>query len=151
MSLKGAIQPGHFPVNIWTLSILGLPDITFTKMSGFENELGVVDLPDRTRASGGQLSATEVEVTVPAHHTAQVQFMELWYREGLDPVSILYKKVGTLTMVSGDRTRSYAWAIVGAWISGRKHSDLEMANVGDMAELTYKMQIDSVTPISLPL
>ena len=50
--MKGIIKPDHIPVNNFDLLVAGLIDLTAVEVSGIEDTLQTIDLPDRTRASG---------------------------------------------------------------------------------------------------
>ena len=52
--MKGVIQPNHIPMNNFVLQVIGLPDIVFTEVGDISEIIDKVDLPDRTRASGGR-------------------------------------------------------------------------------------------------
>jgi hypothetical protein len=147
MPLQGTIDPDHIPVNKYELAILGLGSVTFTKVSGLETELGVIDLPDRTRATGGQKGASELTVEVPMHHTDEIALMDSWFDDGQDPVAPNYKKPGTLQHLSNTRNILKEYALEGVWCSKRKLPDLDMANDGEQAIVEYTLQADIVTPI----
>lgn len=149
MSLKGRIDPDHIPVNKYELAMVGLVSApTFVEVSGLEQEIGVIDLPDRTRAPGGQVSASEITVKVPAHHSADVNAMDLWWDECQDPITATAKKAGTLTHSSGTGSIQRIYALTGAWVSKRKLADLNMADDGAMAVVEYTIQIDTCTRVS---
>lgn len=145
--MKGEIQPDHMPVNKFTLKVVGLVAIYATAISGIEDELETTDLPDRTRASGGNRKATEFDMTQPAHHDAEVAAMELWYRESQDPVSPTYKKPVTLSMlsISGGKTKSFT--LVGVFPTKRALPDLDKENEGEMATIVWTMSVDDVIPL----
>lgn len=145
--MKGDIQPDHMPVNNYELSIIGLPNLTPTEVSGLEEELNTTDLPDRTRASGGQKPPTEFTIMIPLHHEVEMAAMEVWYAEGQDPVSPTYKKVGTIThkSISGTNLRSYT--LVGAFVMKRVLPDLEKENEGEMAAAEWTISVDDILPI----
>jgi hypothetical protein len=146
MGFKGTIQEDHLPKNLFLLTVPGAPPITFTKVSGLEEELEVVDLPDRTKASGGQKKALEFTVRVPEHHTQQIQFMDLWYKQGQQPVVPGYKKASTLSRPSlASIPRSYS--LTGCFVMKRKTDDLEMSDEGGMSEVEYTISCDEVLPI----
>ena len=147
MSLKGLIEGDHIPNNKFELNIVGLPAITFIKVSGLESEVPGVDLPDRTMASGGQRSGSEITVEVPNHHTTSVALMEVWFEEGVDPVSPTYKKVGTLVQVSLTGEIRRGWTLSGMWVTKRKLSDMEMADVGEMSVNEYTLKVDDIAPL----
>ena len=145
--MKGSIQPGHIPVNKYTLLFVGLPTLTPTEISGLEEELQTVDLPDRTKASGGNTGPSEFTMMIPAHHTVEILAMEAWFAEGQDPVTPTYKKAGSLLMESGSLvgpTRTIN--LMGAFVTKRKMPDLEMANDGDMATYEWTISVDQILP-----
>ncbi len=147
MSLKGTIQPDHIPVNKYSLVAVGVPPITFTSISGLETEVAAIDLPDRTKATGGQVSAGDFEAMVPMHHSIEIAAMDVWYREAQDPVSLTYKKAAVLEHRSGSGEILQAYALVGLWVHARKLPDLSHADDGAMAQVEYTLCFDSCTEL----
>ena len=147
MGIKATLQPDHIPVNKYQLLILGMPALNLTKISGIEEEVDVVDLPDRTRASGGNAQAFEFTCELPMHHGGEVAAMEIWYEEGKDPVSSTYKKAGTLLMTSGTGGKVRSHTITGMWLSKRKLPDLDFDNEGEMAVIEWTVQADNIAPL----
>lgn len=147
MPLKATLKPDHIPVNKYTLSIVGIIPLTFTSISGLEEEIDTVELPDRTKATGGNTKPVEITLNAPLHHTAENVALEAWYREAQDPVTSTYKKVATLTLQSGTGAIRRTFTLLGCWLSKRKTPDLEMENEGDMAVVEWTMQIDQVVPV----
>jgi len=145
--MKGKIKPDHMPVNKFELIIIGLPPFTPITVSGIEDELQTVDLPDRTKASGGNRGPSEVVVMLPMHHLAEQAAMELWYTESQDPVAPTYKKVGTLIYksLSGQAFKSYT--LDGVFPSKRSLPEGDMANEGEQANVEWTLQVDNVLPI----
>lgn len=154
MSLKGRIRPDHMPMNKFGLTVVGLlptNNITFISVSGLETEVAGVDLPDRTRATGGQAGPSTATVAVPTHHEDEVTAMELWLREGQDPVTPTYKKIATLTQFSNTGAITRTWSLMGVWITKRKLADLAFDNDGEMSTNEYELSVDEVIPLGLPL
>lgn len=145
--MKGAIQPDHIPVNNFELLVLGLPPLTPTEISGLEDELQTVDLPDRTTASGGNRGPTEFEIMLPMHHLLEQAAMEAWLIEGQDPVLPGYKKVGTLIHKSLSGTVLRTYSLVGAYTNKRTLPDLEMENEGEIALVAWNIKVDDMLPI----
>ena len=145
--MKGAIQGDHIPLNKYQLIVLGMPELIFTEISGLEEELETVDLPDRTVASGGQTKTLEFTATLPAHHLIMQAAMELWFVEGRDPVASTYKKTATLILksISGSTFRTYS--LIGLFVCKRATPDLEMANEGEMATIEWTFKADQMLPI----
>lgn len=147
MSLKASLKPDHIPVNKYTLSIVGILPLTFTSISGLEEEIDTVELPDRTKATGGNTKPVEITLMQPLHHTAEYLAMEAWFLEAQDPVTSTYKKVATLTLQSGTGAIRRTYTLLGCWVSKRKTPDLEMENEGELAAVEWTMQIDQVIPV----
>jgi hypothetical protein len=147
MPLKATLKPDHIPVNKYEFAVVGLVPLTFTGISGIEEELDTTELPDRTRASGGNTKPGEFTARAPLHHTAEHTALEVWYNEGKDPVSSTYKKPVTLTMKSltDGITRSYT--LMGVFITGRGLPELEMSNEGEIAVVEWTFSYDSILPI----
>lgn len=147
MVLKGSVQPGHIPVNNYELIVIGLPAILFTQVSGLEQETQTVDLPDRTKASGGNEPAVEFTALSFEHHRVEVAGLEFWRREGQDPVSQNYKKIGTLIKKNIHGAISSTRTLIGLWIIKRKDPDLDLANEGEPAMIEWTFSADKVESI----
>ena len=142
--MKGSIQPDHIPKNKYVLTIIGLPPITFTKVSGLEEELETVDLPDRTVASGGNTKAVEFTVSMPTHHTPERIAMENWNLQCRDPVAPNYKKIGTLVKQSLTGINMVSYTLQGLFVKKRSTPDVEMSNEGELDELEWTMSADQI-------
>lgn len=147
MSVKGTIKPAHVPRNKITLLVVPMIPITIVALSGIEEELETVVLPDRTNASGGNTKPGEFTIRVPLHHTLEQIALEEWYGEAQDPVRPAYKRQGTLLFqnISGLVIRSFS--LFGIFPSKRSLPDLEMANEGEEAEVTWTLKYDEITPV----
>jgi|SRR5690606_2416877 len=145
--MKGEIQPDHMPANKFTLQVVGLVDLRVQEVSGLEDEIQVVDLPDRTVASGGVRNATEFDIMIPMHHTPEMAAMEAWFRESQDPVSPTYKKPCTLIhhSISGAADRSYT--LLGVFPKKRTLPDLDKADEGEMTLCTWTLSVDDIVPL----
>ncbi len=145
--MKGVLKEDRIPVNKYQIIVLGLPELTPTEISGIEEELITIELPDRTMGSGGDTKPTEFDMTLPTHHTVEQLAMESWFLESQDPVLPSYKKVATLiqTSISGNILSTNQ--LVGIFPKKRVTADLEMANEGDMATTVWTMSVDKVLPI----
>ena len=144
--MKGIIQPNHVSKNNYELQIIGLPSIVFTEVGDISEVIDKVDLPDRTRASGGTKQSTEVNVMVPSHHDVEIAAMEAWFKEGQDPVSPTYKKAGVLIKkgIDGSIIRSYTFS--GMFPSERNLSAVSLENEGEMDVVEYLLNIDDIVP-----
>lgn len=145
--MKGEIKPDHMPVNKYELQVAGLVTLTAVEISGLEDELQTIELPDRTVASGGFRKATEFKIMLPLHHAAEMTGMEVWYREAQDPITPTYKKPCTLIhkSLSGSKSRSYT--LLGVFPKKRTLPDLEKKNEGEMALVEWMMSVDDVIPL----
>jgi hypothetical protein len=104
-------------------------------------------MPDRTVASGGNRAASEFDITIPAHHAVEQAALELWYKEAQDPVSPTYKRTATLTMYRIDGTPGRTFTLVGVFVKKRALPDMELANEGEMAGVTWSLSVDDILPI----
>lgn len=147
MVLKGSVQPGHIPVNNYELIIEGLPSILFTEISGGDRETETTDLPDRTKASGGNEKTVEKTAMMFEHHVVERQAMEAWRQEALDPVTATYKKTGTLIKrdISGEIASTQSW--IGCFVTNRKDPDQDMANEGEPAMIEWTLSVDKIEDI----
>lgn len=145
--MKGAISPDHIANNKYEFLVGGLVPITAVEIGDLKEELKTVDLPDRTRASGGQRDPVSFDLMVPAHHDLEILAMEAWYKEGQDPVLPTYKKPCTLVMprISGAGGRTYT--LIGVFVTGRGIPGMKMGDDGDMQVITYPMSADNILPI----
>lgn len=145
--MKGVIDQDHIPLNKFQLVVLGLPEFTFTTLAGLEEELDVVDLPDRTVVSGGRTQSVEFTVMLPAHHLVQQLAMEAWFQEGQDPVTLTYKKPGTMIMtsISGAIVRSFSMPDM--FVSKRVIPDFDFDDDGELAQIEWTIRASDVLPI----
>ena len=146
--MKGDINVDHIPVNKYTFAVVGLLDLTVTECTGLDDELQTTELPDRTRASGGNRGPTEFDITIPAHHLSEQLAMEAWYKESQDPVLPSYKKPCTLTLKSISGAKSYGLSLMGVFPMKRVTPDLDMANEGELAGIVWSMSADDVIIIA---
>jgi hypothetical protein len=142
------LLPDHIPVNQFDLIVVGgPPTIQFITIDGLEEELDTVDLPDRTKASGGNTKPIEFVATHPIHHSSENTFLEIWFNDSQDPVRPWYKRAATLLVssISGLNTRSYN--LVGLFPSKRKTADLDMANEGELNANEWTFNTDLIIPL----
>lgn len=147
MVMKGSVQPNHIPVNNYELIIVGLPKILFVTVSGLEEETESVDLPDRTKASGGNSTPVEFTATSFEHHIIELAALEAWRLEGKGNVSPLYKKVATLIKRGIDGKVVTTRTLIGLWNKKRKDADLDLANEGEPAMVEWTLSADEVLSI----
>ena len=99
-------------------------------------------MPDRTVVSGGNTKAIEFTGMSFEHHTTELAALEFWRREGVDPVSRLYKKVGTLIKRGIEGNVVTTRTLFGLWITKRKDADLDLANEGEPAMIEWTFSAD---------
>ncbi len=144
--MKGAIKPDHIPTNKYEFLFIGVPPITAVTMSGIEDELQTTDLPDRTKASGGNRGPTEVTIGVPMHHFVEQAALEVWFKESQDPVSPAYKKAGSaIYKTLADRLRTYT--LLGVFPTKRALPETDMSNEGEPAIVEWTFSVDDVLPV----
>jgi len=131
MGMKAVLQQNHIPINKFELGIPEVGKFTFTKISGFDREINMVDLPDRTRASGGIENAVEFTATLPKHHTEEVALIEAWYKAGIAGTNYKYGAVLNEYRVNGDIGSTLM--LTGLWVQEITEPEKDMANEGEMA------------------
>jgi hypothetical protein len=145
--MKMTLFPDHIPVNNFSLVVVGGPPlIQFITIDGLEEELETVDLPDRTKASGGNTKAIEFTATHPKHHTAEDLFLEGWFIEA-STVLPTYKKAGTLIVQSISFLNTRTYNLIGLFPSKRKTADLDMGNEGELNVTEWTFNADMMIPI----
>ena len=144
---KGVIHADHISKNKYELIIVPAPSILIAGISGIEEELETVVLPDRTNVSGGNTKPGEFTMRTFLHHTVEQIFLEEWFKECQDPVLPLYKRQGTLLLssISGENIRSFS--MIGLFLSKRSLPDLEMSNEGEAVEVTWTVKYDEIHPV----
>ncbi len=145
--MKGAILPGHVGQNRYKLQIVGAPELVFTEVSGLESETTVVELPDRTQASGGEEMVGEITAQHPLHHGVERAYLEAWLVAGRDPVQPGYKRPATMTWINIHGEVAGVWSIVGMFCSKRVLPDAEMGNDGEMTTIEWTFKHDSCVPL----
>lgn len=145
--MKGVIKPDHIPLNKYELMIAGAPPLIIVELGDLEDELETADLPDRTRASGGNRKASEFTISIPMHHTLARNYCELWFREAQDPVSPAYKKPGMIVWTSGTRIQRVMYTLIGVFLTKRSLPGGEMANEGEQANIEYAVSVDEILPM----
>lgn len=148
MSVKGAIKEDHMPLSKYEVTVAGLPPLTFINVSGMENEIEAVTLPDRTVASGGQTKPGTFTAKVPLHHTIERKALEAWHLENKDPKSPTAKKVATFTAISGTGTNAAAFTLLGVWPTKWGLPEFSMENEGEMATQEWSFSFDDILPLS---
>ena len=145
--MKGAVKADQIGLNKYELIIIGLPPLTFTAISGIEDELETPTMPDRTIRSGGNKGPVEFTADLPAHHLEQQAAMEAWFLECQDPVSPTYLKVATLLMISATGNIVKSFTLMQALCGKRATPDLEMENEGELAVITWTIKASEMISI----
>jgi hypothetical protein len=149
MPIKGTIDPDHIPVTKYTLSVAGGPPLTPISIGGLEEEIAVIELPDKTVATSGRSGPVALPMTIPSHHIVEVAFCELWLQEGQDPVTPTYKKPTTLLLTSLTGNTQIGFTLPDAFLSKRALEDRDLSNDGDMS--THEFTINASQMLPLPI
>jgi hypothetical protein len=145
--MKMVLLPDHIPVNNFNLIVVGGPPlIQFVTIGGFDWELDTVDLPDRTKASGGATKAIEFTATHPKHHVVEDVFLQAWFQEAQLGFPT-YKKAASLVnkSISGFQVRT--WNLIGMFPMKQVTADLDMANEGEMNVTEWTFVADLPIPV----
>jgi hypothetical protein len=143
MALKGIIPKDIIAANKFTLAADN-DEILITAITGAEETIETVELPDKTSASAGRTEMSEVTIKIPAHVDESVNFMNIWFQACKDPVQPgAYKTcVVTAESSSGGTVRTYTY--VGVFLKGRKTPDHALEDGATMTEIEYTASIDEV-------
>jgi hypothetical protein len=74
--------------------------------------------------------------------------MELWYREGHDPISPSHRKVGTLIAFSQSLLNQPSWSLLGLFPFKRTLPDFDLDNDGEMAAIVWGMKASEIIPLT---
>ena len=147
MALQGSVLPDHIAVNNYELSVVGIStSFFFTEVSGIELEIQAVDLPDRTKASGGNVVPQEWTAKTMLHHSIEQAALEAWLTEGQCPVDPAYKKTATLIHKTISGTPTAIYLLTGVWVMKRKLPDLDKSNDGEPGIVEWSFSSDNITP-----
>ncbi len=149
MAIKGTVDPDHIPVTKYGLAVAGGPELTPMSIGGLEEEMAVIELPDKTVASSGRTNPVELPVTIPSHHIVEIAFMEVWYQEGQDPVTPTYKKPATITLSSLTNNTQLGFTLPDAFVSKRVLPDRELDNDGEMSTHEYTINASQMLPLPI--
>ena len=144
---KGTIKSDFIPRNKARLDVPGLNPIKFTSITGLEDELQVVDLPDKTRRSGGHRGPSEMVCMHPMHHQIEEVQLELWFTQSQDPVVPGYSRPAAITYMSESGNVLRIFTLIGVFPKKRKTADYEGENEGEMAQTEWTFNIDDIRPV----
>jgi hypothetical protein len=151
MALRGKVNANHVPVNNFELAVSGeTQTFWFTEISGIEFEIQAVDLPDRTKASGGNPLPQEFTAKMLMHHDAERKVLNEWLEAAIEPVTATYKKTATLTHKTIAGANNAKYTITGLWIMKRKLPDLDRANEGEAAVIEWTFSADLISEFVAP-
>lgn len=142
--MKGILSPNHIPLNKYKLFVVGLVPLTPVTIGEIEEELQTVDLPDRTRASGGYTSPTSTEVGIAMSEHAQMFAMEAWFADCQGSVAANYKKSATLIYEPIGVGISRIYQLHGVFPQSRGTPAVAMENEGELAVVSWTLSIDSI-------
>ena len=146
MALKGVIEKDIIASNKFKILFDGF-EVICTSVSSIEEELVTTELPDGTRASGGRVEATEVTVTVPAHHTGAIAFMQAWWNGCQDPIIPSAYKTVAIVGTSGSGQILRTETCFGCFITGRTSAEYALEEGGEMTVIEYTISVDRVVSL----
>lgn len=143
MALKGVIPKDIIAANKFTVAVDNV-EILAVSVSGPDESLQTVELPDGTAASGGRTDPSESTIVIPQHATEAKLFMDTWWNSCKDPVQpTAYKNVTVIgTSSTGAQSATDTW--IGAFIKGRKSAEYSLEDGTTMTVLEYSVSIDDV-------
>lgn len=149
--MKANLNEDHIPINRFQMLVIGTiaPFFTVISLSGIQEELETLEMPDRTWVSMGRTGPVEFSMSIPMHHRDEQGAMELWFQESKDPILPTYKKPAVLThtSISGGNTVSYVFTDLFPY--KRELPSLELGADGEMAVITWHLKASVVIPLVL--
>lgn len=139
--LKGIIGKDPIASNKYTFLVDGVPMVV-TNVSAIEEEIPTVTLPDGTTASSGRTEATEFTVDVPNHHETEIDFFNLWWVSGQEPVLPTAYKSVIIEMRSSQGEIVRTINVFGAWLSARESAELTMEDGETMTVTRFTVKVD---------
>jgi hypothetical protein len=116
------------------------------EVSGIEQELETVELPDKTVVTSGRLGVTEFTIKMPAHESTAMAAMDAWWKLCYGTNTTLgYKKDATLTLLDTYGDSKSTWAISGLFPTKRSLPELNAASEGEMAMAEWTFKADDVS------
>jgi len=146
MTTRGTVEPGSALTNKYRLEMTGLPPLNVVSIGEQSETLVTAEMPDLTRQTTGQVKAIDTEITIMAHHPAEVVALEVWYAlcKAGGP---LHKLVGFLHYLGADGSTKLTHMWDGTLLTGRKTPALETKGDAEGLMLTYTVSIDAVVPV----
>lgn len=144
--LKGVVMQNHVQDNKFTLTMVGMIPITVITLGGIEEEMDASDTPDRSHRSGGRTKPVAFDITTPMHHVAELKAMELWFRQGKDPISPLHRKVGAIVAYTQSGLPFVKYTLLETWIEKRGLPEFDLGGDGAVQFITWGMSADEVLP-----
>lgn len=146
--MQSVFLPDHIPVNNYELIVLpGPAKLECVTISGLEEEIEMIELPDRTRASGGNVKPFSFTISHPKHHIIEDAFMEQWFQSATQPILPGYKRPGSLIIRSVSNLIIRTFNMIGMWPSKRTTPDLDMNNEGELYVTEWEINCDRIIPI----
>lgn len=147
MAIKNTLQENHIQMNKFMAQIApGVGQILFTNIGEIEEELDMVDLPDRTSRSGGRKKQIEFEVTQPAHHETEVAAMEAWFADCQDPVAPDHLKVMTIVKFDQQDAPRRTLTLNNCTCFKKAESEMDLDNDGEMSTIVWTIKADENLP-----
>jgi len=146
---KGELSAGYIPNNKFLLSVagLGVSSLVIIEVSGIEQELETVELPDKTVATSGRAGIVEFTIKVPAHESNSIASLNGWFMSCRGSVSTDYKKDGTLALQNTYGETVSSWSISGMFPMKRTLPEMNAAGAGDLSMSEWAFKADDVSKL----
>lgn len=141
MPVKNLLGKDVIGANKFTFSVDN-DDLLVVSVSGIEETLQVIELPDGTAASGGRTDVSETTVVVAQHTKASITFFDAWWALCQDPVPPAAYKNGTVTGNSSSGGVSATTTLISVFIKSRKSADYNLEDGTTMTVVEYTLSVD---------
>ena len=128
--------------NEFAISFPATGPLTATRISAYTKEGDVVDLADRTRASGGRTKPFNIEIDIPTHLVEENLRMEAWHQAFLLKLPG-YKIAGIVTYPMNWFTGAgVSDSLIGAMCISKGRPEVDANSDGDMMVTTWTISVD---------
>lgn len=143
---KGDVEAGSAVSNQFTLEVVGLPAIYFTRVGELTVELAVAEMADGTWQSTGRVKPGETEADQYVHHEVERVAMEAWFtacRTGAPG----HKTTALLHLCGADGNPVVSYLLDGVINRGRKLPEHDKSGDGEGVRATWMLAFDDVVPM----
>lgn len=133
--------------NEFAISFPATGPLTAVRVSAYTQEGDVVDLADRTRASGGRTKPFNLEIDIPTHLVEENARMDAWHKAFLAKLPG-YKNAGIMTYPTNWYTgEGVSDTLIGSMCTSKGRPEVNANSDGEMMVTTWTVSVDAAEEI----